>query len=103
LVRKEQDLLLKGKFEPKTEEIQGDVEINTRKGDLHDLYSASNIIRVIKSPRMKRVVHMASMGVEKRSACRILVEEPDKIVTTWIPRNRWEGSIKYRSQRPRIG
>jgi hypothetical protein len=42
---------------------------------------------------MKRVVNVAIMG-ERTAACRILVEKPDKKVTTWIPKNRWEGNIK---------
>jgi hypothetical protein len=71
LIRKERDLLLKEKFGPKREEITGDFEIN--KDDLHDLYSAPNTIRVVKLRRMKRVVHVESMG-ERRIACRILVE-----------------------------
>ena len=77
--------MLKEKFGPKREVTREDVQIHI--GDLHDLYSTPNIIRVIKSPRMKCVVHVASMG-ERRVACRLLVGKPDGKVTTWIPKNR---------------
>jgi hypothetical protein len=44
--------------------------------ELNDLYSSPNIIRVIKSRRMRLVGHVARMG-EKRVAYRILVGRPD--------------------------
>jgi hypothetical protein len=42
--------------------------------ELHDLYSSSNIIRIIKSRRMRWAGHVARMG-EKRSACGFLVRK----------------------------
>jgi hypothetical protein len=45
--------------------------------ELHDLYFSPNIIRVIKSGRMRWVVHVACMGW-KRYAYRVLVGKPDK-------------------------
>jgi hypothetical protein len=53
---------LKEKFGPKRKEMREDVQIH--KGDLHDLYSTPNIIKIITSPRMKRAVHVVSMGKE---------------------------------------
>jgi hypothetical protein len=44
--------------------------------ELRDLYSSQNIIRVIKSRRMRWVGHIARMG-EKRSVYRILVGRPE--------------------------
>jgi hypothetical protein len=38
----------------------------------HDLYSTPNIIRVIKSRRMRWAGHAARMG-DRRGACRVLV------------------------------
>jgi hypothetical protein len=46
--------------------------------ELNDLYSSPNIIRVIKSRRMRLVGHVARMG-EKRGAYRILVGEGDHL------------------------
>jgi hypothetical protein len=42
---------------------------------LHNLYSSSNIIRVIKSRRVRWAGHIESMG-KKRNAYRILMENP---------------------------
>jgi hypothetical protein len=44
--------------------------------ELNDLYSSPNIIRVIKSRRMRWAEHGARMG-EKRGAYRILVGRPE--------------------------
>ena len=40
--------------------------------ELNDLYSSSDIFRVIKSRRMRWVGHVARMG-ERKDVCRILV------------------------------
>jgi hypothetical protein len=44
--------------------------------ELHNLYSSPNIIRMIKSRRMRWAGHVIRMG-ETRNACRILVDEPE--------------------------
>jgi hypothetical protein len=44
--------------------------------ELHNLYSSPNIIRMIKSWRMRWAVHVARMG-EMRNAHRILVGKPE--------------------------
>jgi hypothetical protein len=44
--------------------------------ELNDLYSSPNIIRLIKSRRMRWAGHVARMG-EKRVAYRILVGRPE--------------------------
>jgi hypothetical protein len=44
--------------------------------NLNDLYSTPNIIRVIKSRRMRWAGNVARMG-EKRDAYRILVGRPE--------------------------
>ena len=41
--------------------------------ELYDLYSSSNIIRVIKSRRMRWAEHVASIG-DRRGAYRVLVD-----------------------------
>jgi hypothetical protein len=43
---------------------------------LHNLYSSPNIVRVIKSRRMKWVGHVACMG-EWRGVYRVLVGRPE--------------------------
>jgi hypothetical protein len=42
--------------------------------ELNDLYSSPNIVRVIKSRRIRRAVHVARMG-ERRGVYRVLVGE----------------------------
>jgi hypothetical protein len=44
--------------------------------ELHNLYSSLSIIRMIKSRRMRWVVHVAQTR-EKRNAYRILVGKPE--------------------------
>jgi hypothetical protein len=44
--------------------------------ELHNLHSSPNIVRVIKSRRMRWAGHVARMG-EGRGVCRILVVKPE--------------------------
>jgi hypothetical protein len=44
--------------------------------ELNDLYSLSNIVRVVKSRRMRRAGHVARMG-EDRGVHRVLVGKPE--------------------------
>jgi hypothetical protein len=43
---------------------------------LHNLYSSTSIIRIIKSRLIKWAGHVARMG-EKRNVYRLLVEKPE--------------------------
>jgi hypothetical protein len=61
--------------------------------ELHNLYSSPNIVRVIKSRRMRWAGHMARMG-EVRSVYRVLVGRPEGKRPLGIPRRRWEDNIK---------
>jgi hypothetical protein len=56
-------------FGPKKDEITGGWR-KLRNVDLHNLYSWPNIIRMIKSRRMRWESHVTCMG-EKRNAYRI--------------------------------
>jgi hypothetical protein len=64
-----------------------------RNDELHDLYSSPNIIRVIKSRRMRWAGHVARMG-EGRGAYRVLVGWPEVKRPLGRPRHRWEDNIK---------
>jgi hypothetical protein len=78
-------------FGPKREE-----DISWRKlhnDDLHSLCSSPNIVRVIKSRRMRWVGHMARMG-EGRGVYRVLVGRPKGKRPLGRPRHRWEDNIK---------
>jgi hypothetical protein len=61
--------------------------------ELHDLYSSPNIVRVIKSRRMRWAEHVARMG-EGRGAYRVLVGRPEGKRPLGRPRRRWEDNIK---------
>jgi hypothetical protein len=61
--------------------------------ELNDLYSLPNIIRVIKSRRMRWAVHVARMG--ERGAYRILVGIPEGRRPPGRPRRRWRIILKW--------
>jgi hypothetical protein len=61
--------------------------------ELNDLYSLPNIVRVVKSRRMRWVWHVAPMG-EERVVDRVLVGEPEGKRPLGRPRRRWEDNIK---------
>jgi hypothetical protein len=61
--------------------------------ELQDLYSSPNIVRVIKSRRMRWAGHVARMG-EGRGAHRVLVGRPEGKRPLGRPRSRWEDNIK---------
>ncbi|KAJ4448583.1 hypothetical protein ANN_10602 [Periplaneta americana] len=60
---------------------------------LHDVYSSPDIIRNIKSRRLRWAGHVARMG-ESRNAYRVLVGRPEGKKSLGRPRRRWEDNIK---------
>jgi hypothetical protein len=60
--------------------------------ELHDLYSSPNIVRMIKSRRMRWAGHVAGMG-EGRAVCRVLVGRPEGKRPLGRSRCRWEDNI----------
>jgi hypothetical protein len=58
--------------------------------ELHSLYYSLNIVRVIKSRRMRWMGHVAHMG-EGRDVYRVLVGRPQRKRPLGIPRHRWGG------------
>jgi hypothetical protein len=79
-------------FGPKRDEVTGEWR-RLHNEELNNLYSSPNIIRVIKSRRMRWAGHVARRG-ENRGAYRILVERPEGRRTLARPRRRWEDNIK---------
>jgi len=76
-------------FGPKRDEVTGE----WRKLHNGELYSSLNIVRVIKSRRMRWVGHVARMR-ERRGVYRVLVEKPEGKRPLGKPKRRWEDSIK---------
>jgi hypothetical protein len=68
--------VLRGIFGPKGDEVTGEWR-KLHSGDLHDLYSSPDIIRQIKSRRMRWAGHVARMG-EGRNVYRVLVGQPEE-------------------------
>ena len=65
--------------------------------ELNDLYPLPNIVRVVKSTRMRWAGHVARMG-EDRGAHRMLVGKPEGKRPLGRPRRRWEDNIKIALQ-----
>ena len=61
--------------------------------EINDLYYLLNIIRVIKSRRMRWAGRVTRMG-ERRDLYRILVGKPEGKRPLGRPSRRWENSIK---------
>jgi len=68
-------------FGPKKDEVTGEWR-KVHNEELNDMYSSPNIVRVIKSRRMRWSGHMARMG-ERRGVYRVLVGETEGKITTW--------------------
>jgi hypothetical protein len=79
-------------FGPKMDDVTGEWR-KLHNGKLHNLYSSPDIIRRIKSRRMRWAGHVARMG-EGRNVYRVLVGKPEGKRQFERPRRRWEDRIK---------
>jgi hypothetical protein len=79
-------------FGPKRDEVTGEWR-GLHYKELYAVYSSPNIIRVIKSRRMRWAGHVARMG-ERRGVYRALVGKPEGRKPLGRPRCRWEDNIK---------
>jgi hypothetical protein len=61
--------------------------------ELNDLYFLPNILRVVKSRRMRLAGHVAHMG-EDRGVHRVLVGKPEGKRPLGRQRRRWEDNIQ---------
>ena len=73
--------VLRRVFGPKRDELTGEWR-KLYNEELSDMYSVPNIVRVVKSRRMRWTGHVARMR-ERRGAYRVLVGKPLGKETTW--------------------
>jgi hypothetical protein len=78
--------VLRRVFGPKKDEVTGKW-IKLHNEELNDLYSLPNIVRVVKSRRMRWAGHVARMG-EEREVHRVLVGNPEGKRPPGRPRRR---------------
>ncbi|KAJ4439272.1 hypothetical protein ANN_07392 [Periplaneta americana] len=79
-------------FGAKRDEVTGEWR-KLHNTELHALYSSPDIIRNIKSRRLRWAGHVARMG-ESRNAYGVLVGRPEGKRPLGRPRRRWEDNIK---------
>ncbi|KAJ4444398.1 hypothetical protein ANN_06190 [Periplaneta americana] len=84
--------ILRKIFGTKRDEVTGEWR-KLHNTELHVLYSSPDIIRNIKSRRLRWAGHVARMG-ESRNAYRMLVGRPEGKRPLGRPRRRWEDNIK---------
>ncbi|KAJ4432030.1 hypothetical protein ANN_20644, partial [Periplaneta americana] len=79
-------------FGAKKHEVTGEWR-KSHNAELHALFSSPEIIRNIKSRRLRWAGHVACMG-EFRNAYSVLVRKPEGKIPLGRPRCRWEDNIK---------
>jgi hypothetical protein len=79
-------------FGPKRDEVTGEWR-KLHNEELHNLYSSPDIIRMIKSRKLRGEEHVARIG-KNRNACRILVGKIEGKRPLGRPRRRWVKNIK---------
>jgi hypothetical protein len=77
---------------PKTDEVTGEWR-KLQSEELHILYSSPNIIRQIKSRKMRCTGYMARIE-EDRNVYRVLMGKPEGKRPLGRPRRRWEDGIR---------
>jgi hypothetical protein len=84
--------VLRETFVPKMDEVtRGWRKLHSE--ELHNLYSSTSIIRIIKSRRMRWARHIARMG-EKRNEHRLVVRKPKGKRPLGRQRRRWVDSTR---------
>ena len=84
--------VLRRVFGPKRDDVTGEWR-KLKNEEFGYLYSLPNILRVVKSRRMRWAGHVACVG-EGRGVHRVLVGKPEGKRPLGRPRCRWEDNIK---------
>ena len=91
-LRVSENRVLRGMFGPKMDEGTREWR-KLRNEELSDLYCSPNIVRVIKSRRLRWAGRTTRMG-ERRGVYRVLMGKPEGKRPLGRPRRRWEYTIK---------
>ena len=86
-----ENMVLRRIFGPRRDEVTEEWR-RLHNEELNGLYSSPNIVRVIKSRRMRWAEHVARMG-EERGAYRVLVGKLEGKRPLGRPRRRWVGVV----------
>jgi len=87
-----ENMVLRRIFGPRRDEVTGEWK-RLHNEELNDLYSSPNIVRVIKSRRMRWAGHVSRMG-EEMGVYRVLVGKPEGKRPLGRPRRRWVDNIR---------
>jgi len=87
-----ENMVLRRIFGPRRDEVMGEWR-RLHNGELSDLYSSPNIVRVIKSRRMRWAGHVARMG-EEMVVYRDLLGKPEGRRPLGRPRSIWVDNIR---------
>ena len=87
-----ENMVLRRIFGPRRDEEMGEWR-RLHNEELNDLYCSPNIVRVIKSRRMRWAGHVARMG-EGRGVYRVLVGKTEGKRSLGKPRRRWVDNIR---------
>ena len=87
-----ENMVLRRIFGPRRDEVTGEWR-RLHNEELSDWYSSPNIVRVIKSRRMRWAGHVVCMG-EERVAYMVLVGKPEGKRPLGRLRRRWVDNIR---------
>jgi len=87
-----ENMVLRRIFGSRRDEVTGEWR-RMHNEELNNLYSSPNIVRVIKSRRMRWAGHVARMGVE-RGVYRVLMGKQEGKRPLGRPRRRWVDNIR---------
>ena len=87
-----ENMVLRRIFGPRRDEVTEEWR-RLHSEELNGLYCSPNIVRVIKSRRMRRAGHVARMG-EEREVYWVLVGKPEGRRSLGRPRRRWVDNIR---------
>jgi len=86
-----ENMLLRRIFGPRRDEVTGEWR-RLHNEELNDLYALPNIVRVIKSRRIRWVGHVARV-CEERGVYRVLVGKPEGRRPLGRPGRRWVDNV----------